>query len=58
MNCTAHLGGVGMILTFTGTVTLDRLTAVLPGEGGETMVKENSPVATSSTVAASGYTLM
>lgn len=53
-----HLGGVGMIRTVTGKVTLDRLTAVLPGAGGETMVKETSPVATSSSAAASGSTRM
>ena len=44
--------------TVKGKVTLDRLSAVLPGEGGETMVKETSPLAMSSTAAASGSTLM
>lgn len=53
-----HLGGVGAMRTVKGKVTLDRLSAVLPGEGGETMVKETSPLAMSSTAAASGSTLM
>lgn len=53
-----HLGGVGAIRTVKGKVTLDRLTAVLPGAGGDTMVKETSPLAMSSTAAASGTTLM
>lgn len=44
--------------TVKGKVTLDRLTAVLPGAGGDTMVKETSPLAMSSTAPASGSTLM
>lgn len=51
-----HLGGVGAMRTVRGKVTLDRLTAVLPGAGGETMVKDTSPLAMSSTAAASGST--
>lgn len=47
-----------MIRTVMGKVTLDRLTALLPGAGGETMVKETSPVAASSSAAASGSTRM
>ncbi len=46
-----------MIRTVTGTVTLDFLTAVPPGAGGETMVNDTSPLAISSTAAASGRTL-
>lgn len=44
--------------TVRGKVTLDRLTAVLPGAGGDTMVKDTSPLAMSSTAAASGSTLI
>ena len=44
--------------TVTGTVTLERLTAVLPGSGGDTMVKDTSPLAMSSTELASGRTRM
>jgi len=44
--------------TVTGTVTLERLTAVLPGAGGDTMVKDTSPLAMSSTELASGRTRM
>ena len=47
-----------MIRTVTGTVTLERLTAVLPGAGGDTMVKDTSPLAMSSTELASGRTRM
>ena len=54
----AYLGGVGMMRTVTGTVTLERLTAVLPGAGGDTMVKDTSPLAMSSTELASGSTRM
>lgn len=53
-----HLGGVGAMRTVRGKVTLDRLTSVLPGAGGDTMVKDTSPLAMSSTAAASGSTLM
>ena len=53
-----HLGGVGMILTLTGKVTLERLGPFSPGAGGDTIWKATSPLATSSTAAASGSTLM
>ena len=44
--------------TVIGTVTVERLTAVPPGAGGDTMVKDTWPLATSSTAPASGNTLM
>ena len=47
-----------MMRTVTGTVTLERLTAVLPEAGGDTMVKDTSPLAMSSTELASGRTRM
>ena len=41
----AHLGGVGMTATVIGSLTSDLRSSASPGIGGETMVKETSPVA-------------
>lgn len=41
-NC-AHLGGVGITATVTGSVTRDRRSESSPGIGGETIVNEISP---------------
>lgn len=41
----SHLGGVRMISADSGTLTVDRRSAVSPLAGGETTVKLNSPLA-------------